>query len=488
MKLNNANLADLPAAVKTPSYDRSQLTAGIVHIGLGNFHRAHQSWYLHQLMEQGVAHDWAIVGAGVRPYDANMRAKMAEQDYLTTLIQLDPKSVSAEVVGSMIDYVEIQEGNAALIERMAQSDIRIVALTVTEGGYFIDPATQSFDPKHPDIVHDGENPDTPRTAFGAIIAALKLRRARGLGPFTGQSCDNILGNGNVLRQTIVSLARLSDVELAIWIDENCSFPNSMVDCIVPATGENELALAKEFGVDDAAPVTHEQFRQWVIEDDFCAGRPDWDKAGATFSDKVHDYETMKIRVLNGGHQIISAAGDLLGVATIEGCMTQPQIAAMFDKIQETEIKPFVCGVPEFTPEAYVELIRSRFSNPRIVDTTRRVAFDGSSRQPGFIIPNIHKGLDAGRDVSGLALVSAIWARYCAGSREDGSMIEANDPFWDDLTVLAARSKSDPKQWLSMRHIYGDLADDARFVKPFTTWLNMIYEKGTVATIDAYLAA
>lgn len=485
--LSNATLASLPDAITVPTYDRARLSAGIVHIGLGNFHRAHQSWYLHRLMQQGLAHSWAIVGAGVRPYDEDMRRKLAAQDYLTTLIELDPNGSSAEVVGAMIDYVPIEEGNGALIERMAQPDIRIVALTVTEGGYFIDPATKGFDASHPDIVHDAAHPRHPRTAFGAMVAALKRRRDRGIGPFTGQSCDNLQGNGHVLRQTVVSLARLSDPELADWINTHCTFPNAMVDCIVPATGPKEIALAQGFGVDDAVPVSHENFRQWVIEDAFCAGRPDWDRAGATFSEDVHAYETMKIRILNGGHQVISDPGELLSVETISGCMAHPLILALFEKVEREEIMPHVHAVPEFTPEAYVDLIKARFSNPKIIDTTRRVAFDGSSRHPGFIVPSIRDGLAKGTPVTGLALVSALWARYCLGTREDGSEIAPNDPFWADLTAMAAKAKSDPTAWLSMRHIYGDLSQEPRFADAFTHWLTLIYSEGTEAALAAYLA-
>ncbi|MBU0643883.1 MAG: mannitol dehydrogenase family protein [Alphaproteobacteria bacterium] len=486
-KLSNATLATLPDAITVPTYDRARLSAGIVHIGLGNFHRAHQSWYLHRLMQQGLAHSWAIVGAGVRPYDEDMRRKLAAQDYLTTLIELDPNGSSAEVVGAMIDYVPIEEGNGALIERMAQPDIRIVALTVTEGGYFIDPATKGFDASHPDIVHDAANPRHPRTAFGAMVAALKLRRDRGIGPFTGQSCDNLQGNGHVLRQTVVSLARLSDPALADWINTHCTFPNAMVDCIVPATGPKEIALAQGFGVDDAVPVSHENFRQWVIEDAFCAGRPDWDRAGATFSEDVHAYETMKIRILNGGHQVISDPGELLSVETISGCMAHPLISALFEKVEREEIMPHVHAVPEFTPEAYVDLIKARFSNPKIIDTSRRVAFDGSSRHPGFIVPSIRDGLAKGTPVNGLALVSALWARYCLGTREDGSEIAANDPFWADLTAMAVKAKSDPAVWLSMRHIYGDLGGAPRFAEAFTRWLTLIYNAGTEAALATYLA-
>ncbi len=486
MKLSNASLQDLPAAVQRPTYDRSALTPGIVHIGLGNFHRAHQAWYLHRLMQQGEALDWAIIGAGVRPGDEEQRKRLAAQDYLTTLIELDPAGRAAEVIGPMIGFVPVEEDNAPLIAQMADPAIRIVALTVTEGGYYIDPVTKGFDAVHPDIVHDAANPDQPRTAFGAMIAALKRRRDAGTGPFTGQSCDNLQGNGAILRQTIVSLARLSDPDLADWIDANCSFPNAMVDCIVPATGPKELALAQDIGISDAAPVTHENFRQWVIEDDFCAGRPDWDKAGATFTSNVHAYEAMKIRLLNGGHQLIADAGDILGLDTIADCMVHPQIRPFFRKVAEVEIAPHVAAVPGVTPLAYIDLVERRFANTQIVDTVRRVAFDGSSRHTGFLLPVARAALAAGTPVEGLALSQALWARMCEGTREDGSAIAPNDPIWADLTAAATAARDKPVAWLKQRELYGDLAEDARFRDSFIRWMGLIHHDGTEAALAIYL--
>ena len=385
----------------------------------------------------------------------------------------------------MIDYVPIQDGNGPLILQMMDPAIRIVSLTVTEGGYFIDPATKGFDAVHPDIRHDAANPDTPRTAFGAIIAALKQRRDRDVGPFTVQSCDNLQGNGDVLRQTVISLAKMSNPGLADWIDTHCTFPNSMVDCIVPATGPGVLALAQELGIDDRVPVTHENFRQWVLEDKFCAGRPNWEKAGATFSDNVHGFEKQKIRILNAGHQLIVNIAEILNIETISEAIRHPQIRAFFLKVQNEEIVPHVVRVPGMTPQQYVDLIDRRFSNPEMIDTVRRVAFDGSSRHPGFVLPTVRDGLASGVSVEGLAFAEAAWARMCAGTREDGSTIEPNDPFWNALTQAAKDAKTEPRAWLEMRHTYGNLADQSRFANAFEKWLYLIWDQGVEAALVAY---
>jgi mannitol 2-dehydrogenase len=385
----------------------------------------------------------------------------------------------------MIDYVPVEKGNAPLIQKIADPEIKIVSLTVTEGGYFIDPATSHFNQQHPDIRYDVANPNAPRSAFGAIIAALKQRRDLGHGPVTAMSCDNLRGNGDILRQTVVSLARLSDIDLANWIDTHCTFPNSMVDCIVPATGPKELALVREFGIEDQVPVTHENFRQWVIEDKFCAGRPDWEKVGVMFSDNVHGYEAQKIRILNAGHQIIVNIAEILNIETISEAMRHPLIYRFFCKVQSEEIAPHVVPVPGMTPRQYLELIDQRFSNPAIVDTIRRVAFDGSSRHPGMVLPTVHDGLAGGVSIEGLALAEAAWARMCFGTREDNSLIEANDPHWDELMQTAKHAKAVPSAWLNRRQTYGDLGNQPMFANAFEKWLLLIWDQGVEAAMAEY---
>jgi mannitol 2-dehydrogenase len=482
MPLSQAALSRLPREIRVPCYDRAHLTPGIVHIGVGNFHRAHQAWYLHRLFEMGQDRDWAIIGAGVRAHDAIQREKLAAQDHLYTLICLDPLGRSAEVVGSMIDFLEIEPENGPLIAAMADPRIRIVSLTITEGGYYRDPVTGGFDTGHPDVIHDALNPDRPRTAFGAMVAALRLRRDAGAGPFSGLCCDNLRGNGDILRQCVVGLARMSDPQLADWIEAECSFPDTMVDCIVPATGLRELALARDFGIADTVPVTHEPFRQWVIEDDFCAGRPDWDRAGAIFTEDVHGFEAMKIRLLNAGHQVLANPGELLSIPTIADCMAHPSLRAHFEAVLALEIAPHVEAVEGMTPAGYLELITARFANSEIRDTTRRVAFDGSSRHPGFVLPVIREALAAGGPIERLALVEALWARMCFGKREDGTEIEPNDPFWPDLVTAAQVARKRPLAWLEQTQYYGDLALEPRFAEAFSRWLLLIWHEGTEAAL------
>jgi len=487
IKLRNSTLASLPAHVKIPNYRRDTLTPGIVHIGLGNFHRAHQAWFLHRLMQQGQAQDWGIIGAGIRPYDAAMRDKLMAQDYLTTLIELDSSRMSAEIIGPMIDYLPIDPANAPLIDTMSDPANRIVSLTVTEGGYYLDPNSGVFDLNHADIRHDAQHPDHPRTVFGAIVCALKRRRRAGIAPFTALSCDNLQGNGTILRNCVVGLAQLSDPDLATWIDQTASFPNSMVDCIVPATTEQVVAQSQNLGVEDQAPVSHENFRQWVIEDEFCNGRPAFEQVGVTLTRDVHSYEAMKLRILNGGHQVLANVGEVLGLETISDCVQDADVLAFFRKVQTREILPHVSAVPGNTPLDYLDLVQQRFANSAIRDTTRRVAFDGSARHPGFLLPSLRDAMAADAPLSGLALAEAFWARMCAGSREDGTAIAPNDPIWGNLNAAALAARYNPLAWIDKTGLYGQAGQDPRFREEFAIWLTRIWNSDSRAAIQAYLS-
>jgi mannitol 2-dehydrogenase len=487
MKLSLKNLNSLNPAVAVPKYDRRQLQAGIVHIGVGNFHRAHQQLYLDNLFAMGKSHDWAVIGAGVRPADEAMRLRLEQQDYLTTGVELSADGAGARILGSMIGFIPVDEANAGLITGLSDPSIRIVSLTVTEGGYYLDAKTGDPDFDHPDLEHDVLHPDRPKTAFGAIIAALKTRQENGAAPLTVMSCDNIEGNGDVTRRLMVGLARLSDPELSAWIETKVTFPNSMVDGIVPVTGEHERALvASRFGVEDQAPVTYETYRQWVIEDKFAAGRPQLEDVGVTFSADVHTYERMKIRVLNGGHALMNYPAGLLGYEIVHEAMADPLIHAFFRKVEEDEVLPHVRQIGEVTPSEYLDLIDRRFSNTAILDTIRRLGFDGSNRQPKFIISSVADGLRAGTPVSGLALVSACWARYCAGTTDAGAEIAPNDPDWSRLQERALAARDNPDVWLEMDAVYGQVSGSETFRTLFATWLRSLWEKGTAATLKDYL--
>jgi len=476
--------AQLPAP-HLPAYDRTKLTPGIVHIGLGNFHRAHMAVYLDDLFALGEGHDWAILGAGVRDGDARMREALVAQDCLSTVIELDPNGRSARRIGAMIDFLPVETDNAALIAAMTRPEIRIVSLTVTEGGYFIDPATGKFDPNAPEIAADAPNPH--RTAFGAIIAALTARRAAGTPPFTVMSCDNLPGNGEVTKSAVVGLAGIKDPALARWIAANVAFPNGMVDRITPATGPRERDMAAAFGLAaDPVPVTCEPFRQWVLEDNFPTGRPALEKVGVTFTPHVHVYEAMKIRILNGGHATIAYPGGLMDIEYVHEAMANPLIKGFLDKVETEEIIPYVPPVPDTNIAEYYKLIVARFSNPEVADTERRLCLDGSNRQPKFIIPALRDALAAGGRIDGLALVSALWCRYCYGVTDSGTHIPPNDPNWDYLQAQSKAARDAPVVWLQMKPIYGDLNKDVRFVAAFTKALNALWENGTAKVLRDYV--
>ena len=487
VKLSAVALGRLPKGVAAPGYDRAKLSPGIVHIGVGNFHRAHQAVYLDDLFASGRDHDWAIVGAGVREYDADMRAKLAAQDWLTTVVEQEANATSVRVTGPMIDFIKPFDVEA-MLGMLARPAIRIVSLTVTEGGYCIDPATQAFDPRHPEIAYDAAHFAAPRSAFGLIAAGLKRRRAAGVAPFTVMSCDNIPGNGHVCENAVAGLAALVDSELAAWIRAKVAFPNSMVDRITPATGERERAILNDrYGVEDNWPVFCEEFRQWVVEDKFPAGRPALETVGAMFVADVAPYELMKIRILNGGHAAIAYAAGLLDIHFVHEAMEDKQVSTFLATLTKREIIPVVPPPPGVTLEAYRVKVAERFANPKIGDTIARLCFDGSNRQPKFILPSVVDRLEAGQSFAGLALVSAMWCRYAYGESESGKAIPSNDPNWDRLQKAARSARADPRAFLALRDIFGELSDTPAYVTAFSNALARLWSQGVRATLDDYLA-
>ncbi|RYC27314.1 mannitol dehydrogenase family protein [Ciceribacter ferrooxidans] len=485
-KLSLANLPAIAARASVPAYDRASLKAGIVHFGVGNFHRAHMAVYLHELFNRGRDLDWAIIGAGVMPSDQKMRDTLKAQDYLTTVVEQDVARSAATVTGPMVDIITAPDFDR-IVATLADPAIRIVSLTITEGGYFIDPATGKFDPAHPAITADAADPDHPKTVFGLIIAGLKARRAAGLSPFTVMCCDNIPGNGEVTEATVCGLAALSDPDFAHWIHENVAFPNAMVDRITPATGEREIAIARDtYGIEDGWPVFCEEFKQWVLEDRFPLGRPALEEVGVTFVPDVAPYELMKLRILNGGHAAIAYPAALMDIHYVHEAMENPLIRGFLAKLENEEIIPVVPPVPGTSLADYYALIERRFANPKIGDTIPRLAQDGSNRQPKFILPSTADRLAKGLDVVGLALVSALWCRYFEGVSDSGKAIVFNDVNAERLQAAARASQLDPKTFLDLGDIFGEVGTNPRFVLRFTEALASLRQNGTAATLQKYL--
>jgi len=485
VKLSSTALGDIAHSAAVPAYDPIMLTPGILHFGVGNFHRAHQAVYLDDLFNKGHGHDWAIIGAGVMPSDAAMREKLAEQSYLTTVVEQDNNRTAARVTAPMTDMLAPGE-TEAIVMTLADPRIRIVSMTITEGGYFID-ASGKFNPEHPAIAEDGRNPDSPKTVFGLIVAGLKRRRAEGIDPFTIMSCDNIPGNGEVTENAVVGLAALSDPAFAEWIAANVAFPNSMVDRITPATGEREIGFLRDtFGIEDNWPVFCEEFKQWVMEDKFPSGRPALEEVGVQFVSDVAPYEHMKIRILNGGHAAIAYPAALLDIHFVHEAMEHPLIRAFLEKLEKDEIIPIVPPVPDTDLNDYYDLIARRFANPKIGDTIPRLAQDGSNRQPKFILPSTADRLAQGKDIIGLSLVSALWCRYFEGTTDSGKAIVFNDASADRLHAAAKQAKDNPEAFLALDAIFGDVSASDLFRQRFSHALRTLWNEGTAKTLELYL--
>lgn len=483
--LNLATLESLGSAIETPKYVHSDLSPGIVHVGVGNFHRAHQAWYLHQLFNLGVDLDWAIIGGGIKSYDQIMRDKLSAQNWLSTVVELNEDNIKAQICGSMIDFVDIQA--QSLVERMSQASTRIVSLTITEGGYFIDPDSGLFDTEHAEIKADIAQPNDPSTVFGIIIKALENRRKNGIKPFTVLSCDNIPHNGDVTKNTLLGLAQAINPALATWIHENVTFPNSMVDCIAPFVDQAQIdRIEQKFGVQDNAPVVCESFRQWVLEDNFVAGRPELERVGVQFVQDVAPYELMKLRVLNGGHAALAYPAGLMGIQYAHEAMQNTTIVAYLNKLVTAEVIPSLPVIADVNVDDYFAIINQRFANPEIKDTIERLYQDGSNRLPKFILPTITSNIATNKSINGLSLVLALWCILCQKAGDQDGNIVIHDAQQALLTEAAIGAQSDPKTFIEKRDIFGNLAESKLLQSQFAKWLNYLHCDGVDATLIRYI--
>ncbi|MCE8002748.1 mannitol dehydrogenase family protein [Billgrantia ethanolica] len=483
--LSNATLSQLDSRVAVPRYDRRKVTPGIVHIGVGGFHRAHQAMYLDALMNCGEALDWGIVGVGVMPGDRRMQEVLAAQDHLYTLVVKHPNGErEPRAIGAMLDYLYAPDDPEVVVERMADPAIRIVSLTVTEGGYNFHPVTGEFDLANSDVRHDLDSPAAPRTTFGLVVEALARRRARGLAPFTLMSCDNIQGNGEVARRMFVAFARARDPALAEWIEAEVPFPNAMVDRITPVTQAVDIEeLAGEFGVEDAWPVVCEPFTQWVLEDHFICGRPAFERVGVQVVEDVEPYELMKLRLLNASHQALCYFGTLAGYRYAHEVCRDPLFVDFLLGYMRHEGSPTLAPVPGVDLEHYRLTLIERFANPEIKDTLARLCAESSDRIPKWLVPVIREQLAKGGEIHRSAAVVASWARYAEGLDEQGEPITVIDRLRHELAALAAENRTRPAAFIENRELFGDLAEHERFRQAYLTTLASLHERGARATLE-----
>ena len=477
-RLSAATLPSLGAGVAVPTYDRSEVQVGIVHLGVGGFSRSHQAAYLDALLRAGLGGEWGICGIGLLPGDAAMAAALQPQDGLYTLVTKDTDgSQRSRVIGSILRYIHAPTDPAAAYEALTSSQTRIVTLTVTEGGYNIDPRTGKFAAGVDAIVADVADvaAEQKRTVFGWVVEALRRRRAAGIAPFTVVSCDNIRGNGDVARTAFTRFAELCDAELGRWVADNVAFPNSMVDRITPVTTDDDRAEVERLhGYLDAWPVVCEPFVQWVLEDRFSAGRPPLEEVGVQVVDDVEPYELMKLYLLNGSHQALAHWGRLAGTESIHDVIGDPVIATLVRKYALDEVTPILRPVPGIDLAEYREGLITRFANAQIRDSVARVGAYATDRLAGFVLPVLNANLAAGGPIDIAVLILAAWARGVELAIAGGRSAEVVDHRAAEVLARGNRQRVEPLALMAMR-VFGEVADDARFAASFTATLNALRE-------------
>lgn len=487
MRLCSKTLAN--ARAEMPKYDRQQAGIGIVHLGIGAFHRAHQAVYTDSVLAERGG-NWAIRGVSMR--SAKVRDALEPQDFLYTLAQNSAVGCDLRVIGAVRDIMVAREDPRAVVQALVDPAVRVVSLTITEKGYCHDPAQGTLDFNHPDIKADLTNPEAPRSAIGVIVRALAARRNKGHGdggrPFTVMSCDNLPANGETVRCLVLALAEAVDGGLAAWIGEHVSFPSTMVDRIVPATTvELERSVASQLGLEDAWPVAAEPFSQWVIEDDFCAGRPAWDSVGAELVGDVAPYEFMKLRLLNGSHSALAYLGYLSGHIFIDAAMKDDALVGFIKRMLDEEITPTLDPPAAVDLTTYKATLLERYRNPALAHRTHQIAMDGSQKLPQRLLGTVRDQLDAGRPVRLLAIAVAGWIRYAMGVDEQGAPIEVKDPLaqrFAEINARAGRNAGDlVAEYLALDEIFGGTLPEAvPFVQAVTDALGNMLEAGVAATV------
>lgn len=485
--LRDSTLPQLPPSIARPSYDRGRTTSSLVHIGAGAFNRSHLALYLDDLLTLGEEKRWGEFGIGLLPPDKALHDGLAEQDYLYGLMLMDTGEQSYRVVGSLTGHIYAPEDPEAVLARLTASECAIVSLTVTEGGYFIEDSTGRVQLEHSDLRHDLEHPAAPRTWLGFVAEAADRRMKSGRAPFTLLSCDNVHANGSVARKSLLAFADARSSSLAKWIESNIAFPNSMVDRITPrTTDENRATILEEFNVFDRVPVVGEPFRQWVLEDNFVAGRPAFEKVGAEITNDVASYEKMKMRLLNGGHLTLAFLGDLLGFTYVSEVTLDPQMRQLLIAFM-AEVQPTVPRLPGIDLNDYSATLVKRFSNIAIRDQVARICSEGCAKITKFIVPSLTDLLRSGQDARCVSLVVAGWLHYLRGTDENGRPMLMADAMIGIMQPFLATGCSNARLALTVPSLFGDLAaTHPRFVTEVQADLDQLRDQGVRATIARVL--
>jgi len=485
--LSNSTLAQLDSSIIRPSHDRTQIMPWLVHIGAGAFNRSHLAVYLDDLLAMAGEPRWGEVAVGLLPADRDIHNGLALQDYLYSLMEMESGEERLRVVGSLVEHLFAPDQTQAVLARMAATECAIISLTVTEGGYFIEDASGRFLSENVQLRHDLEHPDMPVTWLGYVAGAAERRRALGRGPFTLLSCDNLQANGAIARRALMAFAELRGGGLPQWIERNVTFPCSMVDRITPrTTAENRALILERFGVVDHTPVVCEPFRQWVLEDDFAAGRPAFEHVGVEMTRDVAPYEKMKMRILNGGHSTLGYFADLLGIGLIHEAVADPQLYRLLVAYMD-EVKPVVPQLPGIDLDQYAATVVRRFSNAAIRDQVPRICSEGCAKVAKFLVPPLADLLRSGRMARILPLVIAGWLHYQRGVDEQGRTMILSDGQAALLGPFIKTGCVDARLVLVESALFGSLAAEfPAWASRVQQYLDLLRGKGVRSAIASVL--
>lgn len=488
---NSRKVSSDRAVVRAPSYDRDRMEVGWAHIGCGAFHRAHQAYALDTLLERSFERHraWGLCGIDTMPSGVPICDALNHQKGLYSVLEKDLSSESLRVIGSVLRTVPTSRDSRAALSLLASPSIKLISMTITEGGYYFDAAASKLLSTHPDIQSDLAGEGAPRTALGLLQRVLERRRRFNIPPPTLLSCDNLRENGRVLRSALSAFCRLKDPSLADYIEGNVAFPSCMVDRITPRISEADRQhILAHYGVKDSVPVVCEKFFQWVIEDSFPLGRPAFEQVpGVILTHDVTPYEDMKLRLLNAGHSQLGYLGCLAGYSLIDHVARQDDFRCLLERFWSREVIPHLAPVPGISLDRYCETLLSRFMNPNLGDQTLRICLDGSSKIPVFILPSVRAGLRNGGPIDLSALCIAAWIRFCSGKGEDGAAIPLEDPNSTQLRALAASVSTDPSHDASaflrgLPFVFGDLSTSPELTRAVSAWLRSLYSVGARATL------